>query len=119
MLCHCRIDRTKERWLTTSKFLTEQANDLYCMECVNILGKLGSAYLYNRNGVLVRPAKMGGVPMGVVPTSLRANILYMEHFPVVAGPLERVDFRVQLDASISGFILSAVRTAQLLTLSFV
>lgn len=44
----------KEKSLTTSEFITEQANELYCKEAANALGKPGTVHSCNRNGVVIR-----------------------------------------------------------------
>lgn len=45
-----------ERLPTTNELVTEKANDPYCKEVQNIAGKPGSAYSYDKNGLLIKQA---------------------------------------------------------------
>lgn len=45
----------------------------------------GSANSYDRSRVLIIQAQINGVLQKALPTSLRARILYLAHFPILAG----------------------------------
>lgn len=72
----------KERRLTTSGFLTKQVKDQYCLKVPTSAGKLAFVYSYNRNRVLIRPARIEDAPQSVVLTSLLAHILCLADNPV-------------------------------------
>lgn len=70
--------------------MTEQANDPQFREVANTVGNLGFVKSYDRNGVLMRQARIDGAVEMVVPTSSLFGILYLAHSPVLAGhPGER------------------------------
>lgn len=58
----------KEIPLATSDCVTDQTKDPYYRYVANTLGKLGSVYSYNRNGVLIKPAQIDGALGKLVAT---------------------------------------------------
>lgn len=68
----------------TSAFVTDQAFHHYCASVYSTVGKPGSVYSNGRNVVLNRHTQMDGVLQKVVPSLLRARILYLEHYPAFA-----------------------------------
>lgn len=71
--------------------MTEQANDPYIKEAVNIFGKRGFVYSLVRNEVLVKQTGIDGALQNFfVPPSLHAGIQCLKQYPVFAGyPCER------------------------------
>lgn len=67
----------EERPLATRELVNEQANDPYWIEFSNTVEKLGSVYSYDKNGIFIRQAQIDGSLQKVIPTSLRARILYL------------------------------------------
>lgn len=66
--------------------MKEHAYDPCCTEVSNTVCELESAYYYGRSGVLIRQAQLDGALQKIVPTLLRALILYLKHYTVFAGP---------------------------------
>lgn len=82
---HVSDGTDKERPLTTSKFVTEEANDPYYREVANATGKPGSVCSHDRNEVLIRQARIVGALQRFIPTSLHAHIIYLAHYTVLPG----------------------------------
>lgn len=75
----------EECLLTTSELITALASSPYSSKAANMVGKLDSVYSYDWKGVLIKQARIHGALQRVVPLSLRAGILYMSYYPVLAG----------------------------------
>ena len=71
--------------VTVEELIAEQAKDEYCRSVAESVGKRSSSFAYDRNGVLVRKSRLDGTLQKVVPESLRARILYLSHYPRLAG----------------------------------
>lgn len=74
-----------ERPSTTSEFMTDQANDPYCMEVANTVGKPVFMDSNDMNKVLIKPARIDGALQKFLSTSLRASILYLATYHVLPG----------------------------------
>lgn len=59
-------------------------NDTYCREEARAVGKPGSLYLYDKNGVLTRQARIYDSLQQIVRTSLHVLILYFKNDLVLA-----------------------------------
>lgn len=64
----------KGRSLMTKKLLTGQANDHYCREVANAVGRQGPLQSYHRNGVSIRQGRIDGPLPKFLPTLLRSSI---------------------------------------------
>ena len=79
-------DRNVEA-ISIEEFLREQARDPYCQERMKKLGseEEGAVFEIDQFGILCRSAKLDGAMQKVVPKTLRDRLLYLSHFPRLAG----------------------------------
>ena len=66
-------------------FIREQKEDPYCREMAAEVGRVGSQFDVDENGVLCRRASTDQALQRVVPRTLRRAILYHAHYPCTAG----------------------------------
>ena len=71
--------------ITVEEFLQAQATDSFCQEKAKAVGDSDSQFDYDRYGLLVRKAPLDGALQRVVPKALRARLLYLTHYPRLAG----------------------------------
>ena len=73
--------------ISVEEFLQEQARDPYCQERMEKLGleEEGAVFEIDQFGILCRRAKLDGAMQKVVPKTLRDRLLYLSHYPRLAG----------------------------------
>ena len=67
------------------EFLAAQKDDAYCRDTAQTVGQPGSAFNFDRDGILVRRSTLDGSIQKVVPDSLRSTILSLAHDSPAAG----------------------------------
>lgn len=65
---------------TIKEFLWAQRDDSYCPKVTKSVGEPGSDFTVDRNGILVRVAKLKGAIQKVTPFSMRARFLCEYHY---------------------------------------
>jgi hypothetical protein len=70
--------------LQVEEIVREQAADAYCQRYAASAGK-DSLFDFEESGLLFRRAPLDGTLQIVVPKSLKARVLHLEHFPHTAG----------------------------------
>lgn len=73
--------------ITAQELIHEQPKDLYCSKASPTVRLTGSKFSYDRNGVLVRTARIEGEVQKIVPTSLQNCLLYRLQYPKLTGQL--------------------------------
>lgn len=82
-----------ERQMNAQDLVHEQAKGLHCRQASSIVGLPRLAHNYERNGFLTGTAPIDGAIQKVVPTLLRACLLYYLHYTRSVGHLcERLMF---------------------------
>ena len=71
--------------ITPQEFLEEQSKDPYCQSQKEKTELDNSKFKYDHNGFLVRRSSIDGALQKVVPKSLQARLLYLAHYPRLAG----------------------------------
>lgn len=71
--------------VTNADFNTCQTIDAYCNQIAAWLDKPRPVYLYNRISIIFRQSKVDSAVQKVVPVALRVLILYLSHYPILAG----------------------------------
>ena len=71
--------------ITVEELAQEQKADRYCQSIAELVGKPQSQFDVDRRGLLVRKSRIDGALQKLVPTSLRARVLRLAHYPLIAG----------------------------------
>lgn len=87
---HLDVLMTQEEELSTSPIsmddlLKEQASDAYCQSLVLETTKVDSDFVVDTHGLICRRSNLDGALQRVVPESLRKRVLYLAHYPRLAG----------------------------------
>ena len=71
--------------ISLAEFLHERATDPFCQAVAQQVGTWKSKLDYDRYGLLVRKSPLEGALQRVVPKSLLDRLLYLSHYPRLAG----------------------------------
>ena len=71
--------------ITAEEFLQEQSKDPFCIAKAKMVGDANSHFDVDQYGFLVRRSNLDGALQRVVPKTLRARVLYLSHYPRLAG----------------------------------
>lgn len=70
---------------TENSFLLEQAHDTYCKIATLQRGHTSTEFHVDHHGLLFRKSAIDEAIQNVVPEYLRSRILYVSHYPSIAG----------------------------------
>ena len=71
--------------ISTPEFLQEQAKDSYCKSLLPETTVDASHFITDQFGIICRKSTLDGALQRVVPESLRERVLYLSHYPILAG----------------------------------
>lgn len=71
--------------ITLKKLLKKQCTDPFCKDCYAEIGDTTSLFDVRRDGVSVRRGPRDGARQKMVPATFRARVLYLSHYPPLAG----------------------------------
>ena len=71
--------------ITHEEMIREQANDPVCQRYVALSNTTNSVFSLDEHGTLIRTSSLDGSKQIVVPRSLQQRLLYLSHYPLLAG----------------------------------
>lgn len=71
--------------ITTEEFVQAQLRDTFWKSVPSEVGKTATTLHLDRDGVLCTPASLDGSIQRVVPASLKDRVIYLVHYPRLAG----------------------------------
>lgn len=81
------LEKIEDSTQKMEELLKVQVEDSYCREIENLIGRSGSHYKIDRQGLLVRVAKSDGAIKKQVTVSMRSRKLHLHHYSMLTGHL--------------------------------